>query len=359
MVEQDGAAHLNVHETSLEYKDAKMHAPTFAAIEADTTLLDAVQSRVPGLAGLDRQHLRLQINAGHGGCYSMHTDAGRDSALGDADGRALADGQTLRLTCLFYISAPGWSAGDGGELRVYPYPHVSVPIAPLEGRLVLFEPRLVHDVAPNFRRRHCFTLWCSVKGAPSESVVDHALLNKMEVLPALDEAATIADAWRNSRGLYVGYKPSLPRALRALFLPELRTILVRVTHADAELSMIRQSHAADGELEATLDDIAFHHECVRASNPSWLLDLLHALPTVEAESESPGAAVDVSEGGGDKGTGPLRLRELRARMDAVCPWWASEEGGGGDCEQEMSYCEAIGQGGAAADAAPARLRKFL
>ena len=82
--ESDGAAHMHVHETSLEYKDARAHAPTFAAIEADATLLDVVRSRVPGLAGLDMQHLRIQVNEGHGGCYSMHTDAGRDVGLGDA-----------------------------------------------------------------------------------------------------------------------------------------------------------------------------------------------------------------------------------------------------------------------------------
>ena len=327
--ESDGAAHMHVQETSLDYMEARAHAPTFAAVEADETLLRAVSSHVPGLAGLDAQHVRLQINAGHGGCYSMHTDAGRDVGLADADGRPLVgDGQTLRLTALFYISR-GWKAGDGGELRLYPYPHGRVSVAPLEGRLVLFEPRLVHDVAPNFRRRHCFTLWCSVRDAPSESAIDHAIVRRMEVLPALDEAAEIAEAWRRTRGLHVGFSSSLPRALRALFLPELRMILVRVTNADAEIAMIKQSHADDAELQATLDDIAFHHECVRASNPRWLLELLNALPALPPESPAAADALpQLLAGSATAGSGAgevLRLPELRTRADMACPWWASDE----------------------------------
>ena len=42
----------------------------------------------------------------------MHTDGGT----------SVGDGQTLRATALFYLNA-SWKPGDGGELRLFPYPH--------------------------------------------------------------------------------------------------------------------------------------------------------------------------------------------------------------------------------------------
>ena len=63
-----GVAHKHVHETSLDYKSVRAVAPTFGLLEHDRSLLDAVRA-VPGLAALERQHVRIQINAGHGGCY--------------------------------------------------------------------------------------------------------------------------------------------------------------------------------------------------------------------------------------------------------------------------------------------------
>ena len=89
-----------------------------------------------------------------------------------------------------------WQPGDGGELRVFPYPRPVEVIAPVEGRLVLFEPRMVHDVLPNYKKRFCFTLWCGVKGAASSHQIDHETLSRMELDPSLASAAAIAEAWR-------------------------------------------------------------------------------------------------------------------------------------------------------------------
>lgn len=72
----------------------------------------------------------------------MHTDSGT----------GMGDGQTILATALFYLNE-GWQPGDGGELRVFPYPHAAEVIAPVAGRLVLFEPRMVHDVLPNYKKR--------------------------------------------------------------------------------------------------------------------------------------------------------------------------------------------------------------
>ena len=57
----------------------------------------------------------------------MHTDSG--TAAG-------TPGQTLCLTALIYLNEE-WREGDGGELRIFPYPHAAHVIAPTQGRLVL------------------------------------------------------------------------------------------------------------------------------------------------------------------------------------------------------------------------------
>jgi Rps23 Pro-64 3,4-dihydroxylase Tpa1-like proline 4-hydroxylase len=50
------------------------------------------------LEQLGTQHVRIQINAGHGGCYTMHTDQG---SVGGSHG------QILHVTALFYLN-PDW-----------------------------------------------------------------------------------------------------------------------------------------------------------------------------------------------------------------------------------------------------------
>ena len=298
---EGGVTHEHVHETSLDFKRVRELAPTFALLERDPSLLEAVRG-VPGLEALDRQHVRLQINAGHGGCYSLHTDAGK---------RIGGDGQTLRLTALFYLNAD-WQPADGGELRVFPWPYEAEVIAPLEGRLVLFEPRMVHDVLPNFRKRFCVTLWCSHGGEASARLVDHATLNRIEVRPSVIDAAAVAERWRRAHCQRIAFAPSLPRCVRPLFLPEMRMGLVRVTHADDELTQLQRSHAPGATLESMLEAIAVHHEMVRASSPRWLLELLHQLPAATKRTAS-----DASLRGGSV----MRLAELQTLVHCVCPWW--------------------------------------
>ena len=138
------------------------------------------------VASIDAQHVRIQINAGHGGCYTMHTDSG--TASGGA-------GQTLCLTALIYLNEE-WQEGDGGELRVFPYPHAAEVIPPVMGRLVLFEPRMVHDVLPNYKKRFCFTLWCSQKGIAFSNQIDHESLKAVELQPRVSGGADEAERWR-------------------------------------------------------------------------------------------------------------------------------------------------------------------
>ena len=159
------------------------------------------------------QHVRIQINTGKGGCYTMHTDQGTtaDSAS-----------QTLHATALFYLNAD-WRPADGGELRVFPYPYPAEVIPPVEGRLVLFEPRMVHDVLPNYRKRFCFTLWCGAKGGGFSKQIDHDSLKQMELSTSLAEAAAVAEAWRRRECHPLVYDAALPPVVRPLFLSYSRT----------------------------------------------------------------------------------------------------------------------------------------
>lgn len=90
--------------------------------------------------------------AGHGGCFPMHFDT--DAAL-----------DTRRVTTIWYLN-PSWAPGDGGELRLYPFPGQPLDIEPLNDRLVLFSSQeMLHRVLPSSAERVCFTVWMSEDGA--------------------------------------------------------------------------------------------------------------------------------------------------------------------------------------------------
>ena len=325
--DDDGAPHPHINETQLDYKEVRKFAPTFARMEYDPSLVERMRG-VPGLENLGSQHVRIQINTGHGGCYTMHTDSGTGP---------MGPGQTLCLTALIYLNED-WQPGDGGELRVFPYPHPAEVIAPRMGRLVLFEPRMVHDVLPNYKKRFCFTLWCAQKyvnggsGPVASAQIDHETLHKAELSPSLADGAHICAAWRRKKKHFIAYSEAtkplalisgppaargllsmpdwpLPPALRALFLPEMRMMLVRIVHREDELAQVRQSHAGTSRADEMLSGIARYHDLILAENPKWLLDLLHMLPAAHGDGLVGGAET------------PVRPAELRAAIHRLTPWW--------------------------------------
>jgi hypothetical protein len=321
--DDDGKPHHHINETSLDYKQVRKFAPTFARMEHDPSLVERMRG-VPGLEQLGNQHVRIQINAGHGGCYTMHTDQGTMYT----DSGNSSTGQTLCLTALVYLNED-WQPGDGGELRIFPYPHPPEVIAPLAGRLVLFEPRMVHDVLPNWKKRFCFTLWCSKKDPNQASrQIDHESVTNIELSMALSDGAAIAEAWRKRHGHPIVYGATLPRALRPLFLPEQRMMLVRVVHASDEIAQISQSHNEE-HAGSMVNGLIAHHARVRAANPAWLLDMLRQLCQVpEADEEVPGEGVEQGGGTAPTGTdghgvgeGRVSLSELKACMLRLGPWW--------------------------------------
>ncbi|CAK0900003.1 unnamed protein product [Prorocentrum cordatum] len=83
------------------------------------------------------------------GRYLRHCDTGRGAAL----------------TAILYLNR-GWSAEDGGQLRLYEEgfhnTQVRADVAPLAGRLLLFwaTEECPHEVLPARRDRFAMTIWC-------------------------------------------------------------------------------------------------------------------------------------------------------------------------------------------------------
>ncbi|GIL47055.1 hypothetical protein Vafri_3886, partial [Volvox africanus] len=139
----------HIHEAELTLDSGiQAAAPLCAALNSDRTLATLLSLFLPQLT-LDSQAIKLQYNAGSGGCFPMHYDS--DEQL---DGR--------RVTAIFYLN-PGWGSSHGGQLRLYPFPRAPLDISPLEDRLVLFaSTRMLHRVLPSSApARCCFTIWLS------------------------------------------------------------------------------------------------------------------------------------------------------------------------------------------------------
>ncbi|CAE7822883.1 egl-9 [Symbiodinium microadriaticum] len=255
--------------------------------------------RLPALRGLSMQHLRLQVNRGNGGCYTMHTDSG----VSEPD-RADAV-QVLRATALFYLNE-GWQEEHGGELRLYPYPLPPVRIAPLSGRLVLFEPRMVHEVLPNFHKRYCFTLWCAT--SMTSSAASSTFLN-VETMTDFEAASSACINFRRSLGTLSPQLESVPSPLRSLFFSEVRPLLVRYVFRDCELQSACRSHDAGPQKDLMLQGISQYHQKMKELNPAWFRLLLELLPSAATE---PVRAHDRGR------VGPSELARL---VTQHCPWW--------------------------------------
>ena len=219
-------------------------------------------------------------------------------------------------------------------VRVFPYPHAPVRIPPLEGRLVLFEPRMVHDVLPSWHKRCCFTLWChAVDLTASPTAVDHGTLDAITVAPDMCAAAALAEGWRTRMRMPLPYDDArMPPALRALFLPELRPWLVRAMHMEEELAQTLVSHDEGAARDAMAEGIGALHAAIREANPPWLLALVRALTEArelcDAEARRADAEADaaIARRGGEAAPPleppvPLSLAELKRLVHRHSPWW--------------------------------------
>ena len=109
---------------------------------------------------------------------------------------------------------------------------------------------------------------------------------------------------------------TLPRTMRALFLPEMRMMLVRIVHRADEIAQVAQSHGGTDKAESMVSGISQFHASLLASNPQWLLDLLEQLTEAPAAGER-----TAQESGAADDAEVVRPAELRGAIHRLAPWW--------------------------------------
>ena len=182
-------------------------APALRAVAEDRSLLTLLNVMLPSVAQTQLHHqvVKLQRNAGFGGCFPLHFDS--DAKV---DGRL--------ITALTYLN-PEWRDGDGGELVLYPFPlRGPIKIQPKMGRVVLFSAaNMLHSVEPSVgaRDRLCFTQWFFAKSAPGERQGETRAGDSSSSPPppqpgprrALGVARSCASTWRRSCSRRRGRRP--------------------------------------------------------------------------------------------------------------------------------------------------------
>ena len=174
----------NIFEAELMQTQIQALAPTCSLLQQDATLRVMLGLHMPHMPPLD-QAIKLQHNAGGGACFPMHFDT--DVAL---DGRI--------ITAIWYLN-PDWAPGDGGELKVYPFPLCSpILIPPLHDRMVLFSSaKMLHRVLPSLKDRYCFTIWLSERRQQGSSGAAQQA-ERAAARAALSKDGTLSqdEAWR-------------------------------------------------------------------------------------------------------------------------------------------------------------------
>lgn len=79
-----------------------------------------------------------------------------------------------RVTSILYLNAD-WEPSHGGELLLHAPESLPLPVAPQQGRLLLFRSQLEHEVCMTHRPRWALTAWLSVAKAPKPAPADAGL----------------------------------------------------------------------------------------------------------------------------------------------------------------------------------------
>ncbi|KAG2451493.1 hypothetical protein HYH02_004091 [Chlamydomonas schloesseri] len=224
----------HIHEAELTLDSGvQAAAPLCSALNSDRTLATMLSLFLPQLT-LDSQAIKLQYNAGGGGCFPMHYDS--DEQL---DGR--------RVTAIFYLN-PDWQEAHGGQLRLYPFPGAPLDVAPLEDRLVLFaSTRMAHRVMPAAAPRCCFTIWLSQSRR-------RAFVRQAPSLAALEPASP----------------DDVAAAARFLMHPAVRQHVSKLAYAAEWARSLEESHEDSATRAAMLDQHHKEVEIIRRSLAKYL-----------------------------------------------------------------------------------------
>jgi Rps23 Pro-64 3,4-dihydroxylase Tpa1-like proline 4-hydroxylase len=138
--------------------------PVLDDLRKENSIMSQLNTHSGGLLDLVRQDIKVQVNTGQGGCFPMHSDSD-----GKVDDRL--------ITAITYLNED-WKDGDGGELRLYPFPFEHVDIRPIFARMVIFSSvHMLHRVLPSNKTRYCFTNWLSGRIQRTRKPLSSADLN--------------------------------------------------------------------------------------------------------------------------------------------------------------------------------------
>lgn len=236
LVSRDGSTSLlekgSIYEWDSKHPDWAQHSgqlPSLDALARDRSLVNEVNAALAVPAGrpalVEAQALKLQHNAGSGGCFNIHYDT--DASV---DGRV--------ITAILYLN-PNWAPGDGGELVVYPFPSRPVTIEPRMDRMVLFSSaNMPHRVLPSAVDRYCLTLWLSAGEAAQGAALDNR---------------TEKDVIRQI--ILQGAEPDWDDLMH----PAARKLLAKEFHAEEWEESIVQAHRTS---QAVQEALAAHHNNV-------------------------------------------------------------------------------------------------
>ena len=199
--------------------------PCARELQRDLAVRSAIDQHLPHLGMRSgEQPLKLQFNAGYGGCFPMHTDADFTSAE-QADNRV--------LTALLFLN-PEHQPEHGGQLRLYPLLTEPVDIEPIDGRMVLFSSTLMlHRVLPSRpgpeHPRCVTTIWFHGDTSPDAGGV--LARRKTAAKMPLSQNATAVDV--------------------AIFLlqPCYRSLTARLLYAQEWSDSIKESHPAGAKTD--------------------------------------------------------------------------------------------------------------
>ncbi|OQR82869.1 hypothetical protein ACHHYP_15381 [Achlya hypogyna] len=195
----------NIFEADLHNAGVRCQVPELDALfhQDDLCLALAAHTKLDLVPGTNGKTLKVQHNAGAGGCFPCHYDnPGRPNKR--------------KLTCLLYLN-PTWAPGDGGEIQFYPFLAAEpVTLAPLMDRLVIFSSdSLLHRVLPAQKARHCLTIW-----------LDSATINRAEDTQLSLTASDLGDGW--------------PEFLKRLAKMPVQRLLSRGVYAEEYLESLAQ-----------------------------------------------------------------------------------------------------------------------
>ena len=180
------------------------------------------------------QNVKVQRNAGSGGCFPIHYDT---------DGTY----DTRKLTCILYLNE---APVDGGELVLYPYGKPRIFVEPRLNRLAIFRSDTVaHRVLPCFSERYCLTIWCSEP--PRDAVVDAFEKEKLHVLVNALHAVSGEEA-----------KHAVRQAIEEQ--PLVRKLLTKYALEDEWRQSLLESHDPSPERDALLQSFDDELESIRS-----------------------------------------------------------------------------------------------